>query len=441
MRTARVRTMTMTMRLIDGSRRRFPGRASGVSPRVQALAILGVTVLLLGCNTQASGPSTMTTANGSANGSAAAPGDGSLRLVRGAHPFARPEFDIGPLDPERRLTNLAVVFRLSPQQKIDRDALLVAQLDPASPSYHKWLTPDEYAARFGAKAADIARTRAWLAQQGLDVRSTSPLGARVNFAGRVADIQTAFRTEMHAYKVGNEVHYAMVTAPAIPPDLADIVLALHDTHDFYARPAQAWTTTVPDAVCPQGDPYCRASGVRGLLENPVGLAPRDWATIYDVIPLYAMGVGGSPLDGSGAAIAIVGRSQISMNDVSAFRSTYGLPAPNLREWLVPDTGVAAQGSTGSAMEAILDTEWSGGIAPGATIDYVFTGADDSNVTDAAFYAIEQNLAPILSESFGRCELDQTPSDADTLGVYGSAANLLDHVSGLFGRLGGNGLSR
>ena len=165
MRTARVRTMTMTMRLIDGSRRRFPGRASGVSPRVQALAILGVTVLLLGCNTQASGPSTMTTANGSANGSAAAPGDGSLRLVRGAHPFARPEFDIGPLDPERRLTNLAVVFRLSPQQKIDRDALLVAQLDPASPSYHKWLTPDEYAARFGAKAADIARTRAWLAQQ------------------------------------------------------------------------------------------------------------------------------------------------------------------------------------------------------------------------------------------------------------------------------------
>jgi len=110
---------------------------------------------------------------------------------------------------------------LSPQQKIDRDALLVAQFDPASPSYHKWLTPEEYAARFGAKAVDIARTRAWLAQQGLDVRSTSPLGARVNFAGRVADVQTAFRTEMHAYKVGNETHYAMSTAPAIPPDLED----------------------------------------------------------------------------------------------------------------------------------------------------------------------------------------------------------------------------
>ena len=377
---------------------------------VRALAMVAGAIPLIGCTTPASGPST---GDGDTR-AAALPMDGYVRLERGAHPLARPGFDLGPLDPNRRIANLSVVFKLSPEQQIDRDALIAAQLDRSSPSYRKWLTPEQYADRFGAKAQDIARTRAWLARQGLDVRSTSRLGARVSFAGRVADLQKAFRTEMHTYKVGSEIHYAMSTAPAIPAELSDIVLAVHNTHDFHARTAQARMTTVPDAVCPTGDKHCLAG---------FGLAPRDWATIYDVTPLYATGVTGSPLDGSGTAIAIVGVSQIVPNDVVAFRTTYGLPASTLTEWLVPDTGVAAW-FAGAATEAILDTEWSRAIAPGASIQYVFTGSDDANIDSATYYAIEQNMAPILSQSAGACELNQAPSDADVLGVYGSAANLL-----------------
>ena len=58
---------------------------------------------------------------------------------------------------------------------------------------------------------------------------------------------------------------------------------------------------------------------------------------------------------------------------------------------------------GAGFEAVLDVEWSGGIATGATVDYVFVGADDTDVDDATYYAIDNNLAPVLSESWGGCE--------------------------------------
>ena len=331
-----------------------------------------------------------------------------VRLARGAHPLARPELDVGALDPGKRLENLAVVFKLSPEQVRDRDALRDAQLHPGSPSYHRWLTPEQYAARFGARPDDIARTRTWLASRGLEVGETSRLGSRVSFAGRVADVQVAFGSEMRTYAVGGEKHFAMSTAPEIPAELADVVLALHNTHDFTPRPVSEHATISPDYV----DSNYGA-----------GLAPPDWAALYDVTPLYTSGVSGTPIDGSGVTIAVVGIAAIAPSDLDAFRTLFGLGPTHLTMTLVPNTGAPSE-FTGAGREAILDTEWAGGIAKGATVDYVYTGGDDGNVDDATYYAIEQNLGSIISESWGGCEVGLSAADQDVYEVYGSAANLL-----------------
>ncbi|HEX4621136.1 MAG TPA: protease pro-enzyme activation domain-containing protein, partial [Myxococcaceae bacterium] len=156
---------------------------------------------------------------------------GSAPLARGVHPLALPQFEVGPLAPEKRLENLSLVFKLSPEQEQEREALLAAQLDPASPSYHRWLTSDEYAARFGAKPGDIERAKAWLTSQGLELLDTSRLGARVRFGGTVAQIQAAFHSSIRQYQIGDELHYAMPTAPMIPTELAEVVLAVQNTHD------------------------------------------------------------------------------------------------------------------------------------------------------------------------------------------------------------------
>src|SRR5262249_31067102 len=131
---------------------------------------------------------------------------GWARIPRGPHPAARPELDRGPLDPARRISNLSMAVKLSPAPLADPQALKEALVGPHSPLYRKFLTPAQYAARFGAPRATIERAKSWLASQGLEVHEDSPLGARVTFSGTVDTLQTAFRADMHRYEVGGEMH-------------------------------------------------------------------------------------------------------------------------------------------------------------------------------------------------------------------------------------------
>ncbi len=382
----------------------------GVPPA--ATLAVGFLAVAVACTTPSSAPPPPGTSGAPPSGSGAT---SFTVLTRDAHPFARADLDVGRLDPARHLGHLSIVFKPSGAQISDRDALAEALLDPGSPSYHHWLTPETYAARFGAKTDDVARTAAWLTSQGLVVSGTpSRLGARVTFSGTVAAIEAAFRTEMHVYRVGGETHYAMARPPSVPSDLADVILAIHNTHDFYARPAKPTIKLLPSAVCPPGGD-CTAGAD--------GIAPPDWATIYDVNSLYSPGLSGTLITGSGVTIAVVGVTEISQTDLTAFRTRYGLATNPITMTLVPDTG-AAQPDNGAGLEGVLDTEWSGAIAPSASINYVYTGANDGNVDDAAYYAIEQNYGGVLTESYAQCEGGFTPGDADVLGIYGSAANLL-----------------
>ncbi len=392
------------------------GTARRLSGRSASLAGLSALNVAAACST-GSGSGTLGTSGavGSTSSPAPSAASGYVTLTRGAHPLARPEYDVGRLDPTRVLHNLSLVFKLSPGQRADRDALLAEIERPGSPVYRQWLTPEEYAVRFGAQSDDIARASSWLTSQGMTVHEPSRLGARVTFTGTVAQIEAAFQTEMHLYSVHGETHYAMARPPSVPADLGDRVLAVYNAHDFYPRHSKPQIKVVgPDALCPAGALNCTA-GVDGI-------APPDWATIYDVSPLYNPGIGGTLITGTGVTIAIVGVAEISQTDLTAFRTRYGFAANPITMTLVPNTG-AAQAANGAGIEAVLDTEWSGAIAQNATIHYVYVGAGDLNVSDAAYYAIEQSYGGVLSESFGGCEEGTTTADADVLEVYGSAANL------------------
>jgi hypothetical protein len=347
---------------------------------------------------------------------------GFVRLTDKIHPLARPELDVGRMDPDESIAHLSLFFKLSPEQRRDRDALVAAQLDPKSPSYRQWLTPEDYAARFGARPEDIARASAWLSAQGFEVYGTSRLGTRVTFSAKVSQLEAAFQTEMHRYHVGGEDHYAMATAPAFPESIASVVLALHNTHDFYKQPVSAKRNM---AAFAHRDPRYTLPLDAGADAGPLDvLAPPDWAAAYDVARLYDPGIGGTKLDGTGVTIGIVGTAQVAQSDIDDFRTRFGLPPSTVEMTVVPNTGAPAAGRRGNGIEAILDLEWSGGVAKGAQVHYVYVGANDRNVDDATFYLIEENLASVMSESFGGCEAGELPSDADILEENGTAANLL-----------------
>jgi len=305
--------------------------------------------------------------------------DTEPEVVAGAHPMARPEFDRGQVDGSIRINRAAIVFKLAPAQQAALEKLLAEQQDPSSSNYHKWLTPEQYAARFGMSQSDLAEVASWLKSQGLTVNGFSRGHTRIFFSGTAAQVESVFRTELHQYLVDGETRFANATELSLPAALSGMVLGFRGLDNFRPRP--------------------RAHAVKPNFTSHISgnhyVAPGDFATIYDLSPLYSAG-----FDGTGEKIAVVGQTQIHTADIDAFRSAAGLPATNLQLVAVNGTGFSA----GDEVEADLDVEWSGGVAKNATILYVYTGSNSSqNVFNALEYAIDNNSAPVISTSYGNCE--------------------------------------
>lgn len=351
-----------------------------------------------------------------AGASAAAPApvnvaSGMVTLPGSVHPFVRRSSDMGRLDPSRHLTGMSVLLQPNAAQKAERAQTLRALQDPASPSYHHWLSPEEYASRFGALPADVARVSAWLTAQGLTVDGPSRTSTRVGFSGDVGVIESAFGTELHAIELNGVDHFAMTVAPSIPAELQGLVLGLHAMNDFRPAPPKHHTPK-PRYSFPEPTQD-------GGTEDIPTLAPADFAAIYDLNSLYAAGI-----DGTGQHIAVAEQTEFTDDDITVFRTMFGLAANPPVRHLVPNTGTATI-TRGNVGEAMLDTEWAGAVAPAATIDYVYTGAADNNgAFDALLYAVEQDIAPLVSLSYGSCESGLTPADAVFYEAMGDSAAIM-----------------
>ena len=84
-------------------------------------------------------------------------------IVRGnVHPLARNEFDRGPAEDSMPMERMTLAFKPTEAQEADLDGLLAEQQDPASANYHQWLSPEEFADRFGLSSEDFTRVADWL---------------------------------------------------------------------------------------------------------------------------------------------------------------------------------------------------------------------------------------------------------------------------------------
>src|ERR1700719_706212 len=129
------------------------------------------------------------------------------------HGLARPNSDLGRADASRMMHGITLVFHPSAAQQQDLKNLLAEQQDRSSPNYHKWLTPAQFADRFGMSQSDIQRVKAWLQSQGFAVTSVSNSRNEISFDGTVSQIEVTFSTEIHNYMVGSEIHCANATNP------------------------------------------------------------------------------------------------------------------------------------------------------------------------------------------------------------------------------------
>jgi subtilase family serine protease len=310
-------------------------------------------------------------------------------LPGSTHPLARAEFDRGPVPTETLLERIVLVLQPTPAQQQDLDALSAALQQPDSTDYHRWLTPEQYGDRFGASAHDVASIAGWLQSHGFTVEPVPAGRNLILFSGTAQQVTDAFHTEIHQFEISGQSHIANVQDPQIPRALSAVVAGILSLHDFRRISATSSVRAI-------SDPEIAPENTQGTSHY---LFPADFATIYDLNPLYSAAV-----TGSGASIAIVGRSNINLGDVRVFRSTAALPV-NQPAVIVDgaDPGLVS----GDQEESTLDVEWSGAVAPAASVKFVVAAstATSDGVDLSVQYIVNHRTAPILSVSYGNCETD------------------------------------
>lgn len=337
----------------------------------------------------------------------------NLVTLKGNIPLqVRTQSDQGEVQGALPMQRMILVLKRTDAQEKSLKATIKNLHDPASAAYHKWLTPTAFGKQYGPSDADVAKLTAWLAGHGFQVNRVAQGRQTIEFSGTANSVAEAFHTHIHTYAADGKRHYANATNPRIPSSLTSVVSGVLSLHNFEKTPtarilgkaqldpAKAASALASGKVRSKSDllykPNYSNSGT-----NYVG--PGDLWTIYNATSLIT--ASSSPIDGSGQTIAIVGRSDINSNDLVGFRANM-LPAPFAStlpfKQIIngPDPGISDD-----ALEQTLDVEYSSALAPGAQIDLVVSGSTNSTdgVDLSAEYIVDNNLAAVVSTSYGSCE--------------------------------------
>jgi subtilase family serine protease len=395
--------------------------------------------------------------------------ESSLAALKGnTHPAANPKNDQGKVSDNLPMTDLILVLSRDSAQQAAFETFVASQYDPKSPNFHQWLTPEQVGENFGPAETDVATISNWLTGHGFSITQVSKDRMSIRFNGTAAQVASTFHTEIHNLLVNGKRHIGNMSDPQIPTALAPVVTGVKSLHNFFPRPLHRLGSQVTRdpgtgiwkriaGTSPAGATAKAAvravTGVRSsaaeagkadLAAKPqfgisIGgtdpylvedVAPFDFATIYNVLPLWNAS---TPIDGTGQTIAIAGTSDIEVgqtgetgtngnNDIATFRTFFGLPTGNAVNTPKRISGNSQALTVCSApmpsstddlcdvddeLENSLDVEWSGAVAKNAQIILVASypaSASDDSLYDSESYIVNNLTARIMNVSYGACEL-------------------------------------
>jgi len=326
--------------------------------------------------------------------------DSQVALSGSVTPHVRAASALGRLPGETAMHGMSMVLKPTAAQQAALNQLLADQQNPASPDYHRWLTPEQFGARFGVADEDLQIIENWLTSRGFTVDSVSPSRNRIVFSGTASAVELAFSTSMQRFRDAQEDFIANSTEASLPASLATVVSGVTGLNSYrMLPPPRPQLSASPD--------YTTNAGATHYL------VPWDIRQIYDMNSLIGQG-----FDGTGVKIGVLGQSAVDTNQLDYFQQKTGQPTKLPTMMLVPNTGVSNRVS-GDEGESELDLEYASGSAPGASTVFVYTGCtqttsataldrtkvscNNNGVFDSMIYAIQNNVAPILSLSYGTCE--------------------------------------
>jgi trimeric autotransporter adhesin len=332
------------------------------------------------------------------------------RLGGNTYPLARAEFDRGLADPDMPLHRMLLVLKRSPEQETALRQLLLNLQDKSSPNFHKWLTPDQFGQQFGPAEQDLQIVTSWLASHGFQIAGASKGRVVIEFSGTVGQVLEAFHTAIHKYVVNGEAHWANSGDPQIPTALTPVVAGVATLHNFVkhtnlvstGRPAyfQRSVKGNEDLCDVNQDPCPLADVVHAL-------GPADLSTIYNAPNSLNVNPPAVLINGDAITVGVVGRSNIQLSDIQEFRGLFGLSANFFPANIVLNGPDPTDLGGSEEIEAVLDASWAGAAAPNATIKFVVSQTTETTdgVDLSEVFIVDNNLADVMTESFGTCEQD------------------------------------
>ena len=347
--------------------------------------------------------------------------------------------DLGQIDSTKQI-NITVQLKLQNQAAFDK--AVEALYDPASPSFHKWLT-DEDLAKYAPAKEQFNAVRSELESHGLTILSTTKNGFSIRATGTVGNIESAFNTQIHQFQRGSETFRANVQNARLSGAAGDYVTAVAGIESHNVRPLLERAVNFRTQKTPANIPLSKvqaSGGFGSIITDQILSAPATYTfttpgaalpvgvyfgNVYDANPALAADYTpaqlqaqyGLPaayqegLDGTGQTIVLLEAFGYPTNesDANALFTLAGLPLLTSSNFKVvypegkpvdPNAGILS----GWDIEIALDTQWAHTIAPGAKIIVVAAaGQDNEDFIDAISYITDNHLGFTVNDSW---EVDQ-----------------------------------
>jgi subtilase family serine protease len=356
-----------------------------------------------------------------------------------------------------------VVIWLKIRNQAGLDALVADLYNPASASYHKWITPTEFAGTYAPTAQDAKTVEQFFSSNGLSGVEVGPKNLYVRARGTVANVNKAFQVKLNNFELKGQTYFANTTAPFVASAAAALTAAVYGLDNLqYAHP---YVTQSPPAKSPADGPSAASppfssvcfSGAETISFNNngtfpfvtltgngysatagsqgCGYTPPEIQTAYNLTGLYNEG-----FDGTGQTIVIIDwcGSPTIKADANTFSAAYGLPPLTSANFRIINSSTPPTCGAPDP-EINIDVEWAHAIAPGANIDLVVPpSASFADVDTAEYFAIINGLGSVISGSYGSEEYYDAPAELQTeslineiAAVQGISANFSTGDSGDF----------
>ena len=275
------------------------------------------------------------------------------------------------------------------------DALVRSLYDPASPSFHRFLSPAQFRARFGVAGADTAATRRWLRAGGLHVDYASASGDYLLATGTVAQVERLTHVTIGEYRFAAERFLANEQAPRVPAALPVLTVTGLNTYERHH-------TTLSEGATVAGRPTAEAPAAA---PNTGSQTPQDLWSIYQQP---------AGITGAGVPVAILGNGATDavINDLHAFDDHNHLPRLPVDVIRTPADGDFSDDSGNGEWD--IDMQAIHGMAPEITKEVLYfapTLRDTDLVAATVRWVNDPAGPPIMNASLGECEV--TPLN-DTL---------------------------